>query len=71
MRDINKSLAFFPDLISLPGSKVSARSQSPGGSTIALSDRMSLASGSLAAGLIQGSPLSPQQLGVMGKILRK
>lgn len=55
------------DLISLSGSKVSARSQSPGGSIIALSDRLSLASGSLGAGIIQGTPLSPQQLGVMGK----
>lgn len=55
------------DLISLSGSKISARSQSPGGSVVALSDRLSLASGSLGAGIIQGTPLSPQQLGVMGK----
>lgn len=55
------------DLISLSGSKVSARSQSPGGSIVALSDRLSLASGSLGAGIVQGTPLSPQQLGVMGK----
>ncbi len=54
-------------MISLSGSKVSARSQSPGGSIVALSDRLSLASGSLGAGIIQGTPLSPQQLGVMGK----
>lgn len=54
------------DLISLSGSKVSARSQSPGGSIVALSDRLSLASGSLGAGIVQGTPLSPQQLGVMG-----
>lgn len=33
---------------------------------MALSDRLSLASGSLGAGVIQGTPLSPQQLGVMG-----
>lgn len=40
-----------PDLISLTGSKASARSQSPGGtSTVALSERLSLASGSLGAG---------------------
>lgn len=56
----------FSDLISLTGSRASARSQSPGGSTVAMSDRMSLASGSLGAGIIPGSPLSPQQLGVMG-----
>lgn len=46
---------------------MSARSQSPGGSVVALSDRFSLASGSLGAGIIQSTPLSPQQLGVMGK----
>lgn len=51
----------------MSGSKISARSQSPGGSVVALSDRLSLASGSLGAGIIQGTPLSPQQLGVMGK----
>lgn len=45
---------------------MSARSISPGGSVVALSDRLSLASGSLA-GVNQDNPLSPQQLGVMGK----
>lgn len=55
------------DVTSLAGSKVSARSISPGGSVVALSDRMSLASGSLP-GTEQDNPLSPQQLGVMGKI---
>ncbi|XP_062699145.1 mitoguardin [Aedes albopictus] len=64
------------DIISLAGSKASARSYSPGGSIIhGVSDRMSLASGSLAgggaganAGSIIGAstPLTPQQLGVMG-----
>lgn len=53
------------DITSLAGSKVSARSISPGGSIVALSDRLSLASGSLA-GVTQDNPLSPQQLGVMG-----
>lgn len=53
------------DITSLAGSKVSARSISPGGSVVALSDRLSLASGSLA-GVTQDNPLSPQQLGVMG-----
>lgn len=52
--------------MSLAGSKVSARSVSPGGSVVALSDRLSLASGSLP-GVVQESPLSPQQLGVMGE----
>lgn len=59
------------DIISLAGSKTSARSYSPGGSIHGISDRMSLASGSLAAGgmapIIGGTtPLTPQQLGVMG-----
>lgn len=54
------------DLISIAGSKASARSISPGGSFIALSDRMSLASGSLGAGIIPTTPLTAQQLGVMG-----
>lgn len=62
------------DLISLAGSKASARSQSPGGSTVALSERLSLASGSLGAGAGGGgllgdalnTALTPQQLGVMG-----
>lgn len=53
------------DLISIAGSKASARSISPGGSFIALSDRMSLASGSLG-GIIPATPLTAQQLGVMG-----
>lgn len=53
------------DIASLAGSKVSARSVSPGGSVVALSDRMSLASGSLP-GLGQEATLSPQALGVMG-----
>lgn len=44
---------------------MSARSVSPGGSIVALSDRMSLASGSLPGGA-HDTPLSPQQLGVMG-----
>lgn len=54
------------DITSLAGSKVSARSISPGGSVVALSDRLSLASGSLA-GVTHDNPLSPQQLGVMGR----
>lgn len=53
------------DIISLAGSKVSARSVSPGGSAVALSDRLSLASGSLP-GTVHENPLPPQQLGVMG-----
>lgn len=56
------------DITSLAGSKVSARSISPGGSVVALSDRLSLASGSLA-GVTHDNPLSPQQLGVMGNAL--
>lgn len=56
-----------PDVNSVAGSRVSARSISPGGSVVALSDRMSLASGSLP-GAAQDNPLSPQQLGVMGNI---
>lgn len=55
----------FTDIISVAGSRASARSVSPGGSVIALSDRMSLASGSLP-GMPQEAPLTPQQLGVMG-----
>lgn len=54
--------------MSLAGSKASARSVSPGGSIVALSDRLSLASGSLP-GIIQETSLSPQQLGVMGNLL--
>ncbi|XP_050092199.1 mitoguardin [Anopheles aquasalis] len=71
------------DIVSVAGSRVSARSYSPSGSVHAVSDRMSLASGSVAAAgpggpgsvvmATQGnsiignsSPLSPQQLGVMG-----
>ncbi|XP_055591055.1 mitoguardin [Uranotaenia lowii] len=60
------------DIISLDGSRVSGRSVSPGGSIHGLSDRMSLASGSLATAsgvgpLLGGTtPLTPQQLGVMG-----
>ncbi|XP_053686462.1 mitoguardin [Sabethes cyaneus] len=63
------------DIISLAGSKASGRSYSPGGSIHGISDRMSLASGSLAGGgtgigagpVIGGTtPLTPQQLGVMG-----
>lgn len=54
------------DIISLAGSKASARSISPGGSVVAFSDRLSLASGSLPAGVIEETSLSPQQLGVMG-----
>ncbi|XP_065090091.1 mitoguardin [Ochlerotatus camptorhynchus] len=63
------------DIISLAGSKASGRSYSPGGSIHGISDRMSLASGSLAAGGVgvgassiigATTPLTPQQLGVMG-----
>ncbi|XP_058461846.1 mitoguardin [Malaya genurostris] len=62
------------DIISLAGSRASGRSYSPGGSIHALSDRMSLASGSIIAGAGPGTvpiiggttPLTPQQLGVMG-----
>lgn len=54
------------DLISLAGSKASARSGSPGGSMVALSDRMSLASGSLGPGIVSTQQLTAQQLGVMG-----
>lgn len=62
------------DIISLAGSKASGRSYSPGGSIHAYSDRMSLASGSLAGGGVSGTgpiiggttPLTPEQLGVMG-----
>lgn len=54
-------------MISLAGSKASARSVSPGGSVHAMSDRMSLASGSLGAGIMNSNtPLSAQQYGVMG-----
>ncbi|XP_063705311.1 mitoguardin [Culicoides brevitarsis] len=53
------------DMISLAGSKASARSMSPGGSVHAMSDRLSLASGSLGAGVLNAQ-LTPQQLGVMG-----
>lgn len=56
------------DIISLAGSKTSARSVSPGGSIIALSDRLSLASGSIP-GIIQETALSPQQLGAMGRLM--
>lgn len=66
------------DMISLAGSKASARSGSPVGSTVAYSqsDRMSMASGSIGAGVLvsanQGqlgimtTQLTAQQLGVMG-----
>ncbi|XP_041784874.1 mitoguardin [Anopheles merus] len=66
------------DIMSVAGSKVSARSYSPSGSVHAISDRMSLASGSLVAAggpvaamgtvslLGNTTPLTPQQLGVMG-----
>ncbi|KAH8235696.1 hypothetical protein KR032_005715 [Drosophila birchii] len=43
------------DLISIAGSKVSARSGSPVGSTIAYSDRLSMASGSIGVGLLGSS----------------
>lgn len=55
------------DLISVAGSRTSARSfrsMSPGGS-MALSDRLSLASGSLGP-IMPTVPLTSQQLGVMG-----
>lgn len=61
----NNSISF-ADIISLAGSRASARSISPGGSVIAYSDRLSLASGSLPAGVIEETSLSPQQLGAMG-----
>lgn len=61
-----KIIHFSVDMISLAGSKVSARSVSPGGSFVALSDRMSLASGTLAPSLVTAVPLTPQQLGAMG-----
>jgi len=62
------------DLTSIAGSKASARSGSPVGSTLAYSDRLSMASGSIGVGtqnqtmaggvgIIQ---LTAQQLGVMG-----
>ncbi|XP_055694280.1 mitoguardin [Lutzomyia longipalpis] len=55
------------DVISVAGSKASARSVSPGGSMLALSDRLSLASGSLGAGVLgAATPLTSQQLGVLG-----
>jgi len=65
------------DLISIAGSKASARSGSPVGSTIAYSDRLSMASGSIGVGLMSvqnagpgpGSvvtQLTAQQLGMMG-----
>ncbi|KAH8397800.1 hypothetical protein KR222_001974 [Zaprionus bogoriensis] len=65
------------DLMSIAGSKASARSGSPVGSTVAYSDRLSMASGSIGAGagaqnqLAVGSAggvvqLTAQQLGVMG-----
>lgn len=67
------------DMISIAGSKASARSGSPVGSTIAYSqsDRMSMASGSIGAGALVSSSsqvqpgimttqLTAQQLGVMG-----
>lgn len=56
------------DLVSVAGSKASARSQSPSGSTAMLSDRVSLASGSLHVGVIPEQLLSPQQYGVMGNL---
>lgn len=49
----------------MAGSKASVRSISPGGSVVAFSDRLSLASGSLP-GIAQETTLSPQALGVMG-----
>ncbi|XP_055380835.1 mitoguardin [Condylostylus longicornis] len=54
------------DLISVAGSKISARSGSPVASIIALSDRMSLASGSVGPNVIVTPHLTSQQLGVMG-----
>lgn len=60
-----RTFCVIADIMSLAGSKVSARSVSPGGSVVALSDRLSLASGSLPAA--HDNPLTPQQLGVMGE----
>ncbi|XP_037937705.1 mitoguardin [Teleopsis dalmanni] len=64
------------DMISVAGSKASARSGSPVGSTVAYSDRLSLASGSIGPGALATiahgqlqttvSQLTAQQLGVMG-----
>lgn len=64
------------DMISVAGSKASARSGSPVGSTVALSDRLSMASGSIGAGALVSTgvnsagavllQLTAQQLGVMG-----
>lgn len=63
------------DLMSIAGSKASARSGSPVGSTVAYSDRFSMASGSIGAGAQNQSAvvgatgviqLTAQQLGVMG-----
>lgn len=66
------------DLISIAGSKASARSGSPVGSTVAYSqsDRLSVASGSIGPGAltsvipsqggVNASQLTAQQLGVMG-----
>ncbi|KAH8273392.1 hypothetical protein KR018_008632 [Drosophila ironensis] len=63
------------DLISIAGSKASARSGSPVGSTLAYSDRLSLASGSLGAGAGANAgaggqsavtQLTAQHLGMMG-----
>lgn len=63
------------DLMSIAGSKASARSGSPVGSTVAYSDRFSMASGSIGAGAqnqtaVVGATgvvqLTAQQLGVMG-----
>lgn len=53
--------------MSIAGSKASARSISPGagGSIHAISERLSLASGSMGGGG-NNIPLTPQQLGVMG-----
>ncbi|XP_059622491.1 mitoguardin [Phlebotomus argentipes] len=66
-RRTRNSLRSPNDAISVAGSKASARSVSPGGSILALSDRLSLASGSLGAGVLSAStPLTSQQLGVLG-----
>ncbi|SPP89450.1 mitoguardin [Drosophila guanche] len=62
------------DLLSIAGSKASARSGSPVGSTIAYSDRLSMASGSIGIMGASGTNAVPtavtqltvQQLGVMG-----
>ncbi|KAH8411248.1 hypothetical protein KR215_000925 [Drosophila sulfurigaster] len=64
------------DLASIAGSKASARSGSPVGSTLAYSDRLSLASGSIGVGAqmnnqnltgpVGMTQLTAQQLGVMG-----